>query len=482
MKPFLDSDFLLQTSAAQHLYHRYAAHLPIIDYHNHLSPADIAADKQFGTLTELWLGGDHYKWRAMRANGIPEHLITGNSSDEEKFYAWAATVPYTMRNPLYHWTHLELQRYFGITDLLDEHSAAEIYKTCNQLLQTKDYSVRNLLRKQKVEILCTTDDPCDSLEYHLQLKQEGSDITVLPAFRPDSSIAAEDPERWLQYIRRLSSVTGRHISSYHDLLDVLRERHDFFAAAGCCISDHGTEVMYAEDFTTAAVAKITDRLLNGATLTGEELRIFKSAVLYELALLDHEKGWVQQWHVGALRDTNTRLLETIGANAGVDSIGDFSTARSMAAFLNKLDRVEQLSKTIIYNLNPADNEIYATMTGNFQDGSVPGKIQYGAAWWFLDQKDGMEKQLNALSNMGLLSRFVGMLTDSRSFLSFTRHEYFRRILCNMIGNDIETGQLPPVFERIGKMVSDICYYNARQYFNFSTAQPVNTAVLQQATG
>lgn len=466
MNKFLDEKFLLETDTARHLYKKYAEAMPVIDYHNHLSPADIAGDKQFNTITEAWLGGDHYKWRAMRANGIDERCITGDASDEEKFNAWAATVPYTMRNPLYHWTHLELQRYFGIDSLLDENSAAAIYKQCNAKLKTKEYSVRNLLRKMKVEIVCTTDDPCDTLEFHFQMKKEGSDIKMLPAFRPDTSIAAEDPTRWQQYIKRLSGVTNSSINSYDALISALKQRHDFFAEAGCCISDHGCEVMPAADYTKASVNAIFEKLLNGQLLNTEELNQFKFAVLYELALLDHEKGWVQQWHVGALRNTNSRLLKKLGADAGVDSIGDFSTARAMAFFLDKLDSTEQLSKTIIYNLNPADSEVYATMTGNFQDGSTPGKIQYGAAWWFLDQKDGIERQLNVLSNMGLLSRFVGMLTDSRSFLSFPRHEYFRRLLCNMIGHDIEKGLLPNDASRIGKMISDICYHNTKNYFNF----------------
>ncbi|HEX2629602.1 MAG TPA: glucuronate isomerase, partial [Chitinophagaceae bacterium] len=368
MNRFLDESFLLGTATAQHLYKKYAEANPVIDYHNHLSPADIAGDRQFNTITEVWLGGDHYKWRAMRANGIDERCITGNASDEEKFNAWAATVPYTMRNPLYHWTHLELQRYFGIDTLLDEDSAAAIYKQCNTKLKTKEYSVRNLLRKMKVEIVCTTDDPCDTLEFHLQMKKEGGDIKMLPAFRPDNSIAAEDPVRWQQYINRLSGVTNSSINNFDALISALKQRHDFFAVAGCCISDHGCEVMPAADYTKTSVNTIFEKLLNGQSLNTEELNQFKFAVLYELALLDHEKGWVQQWHVGALRNTNSRLLKKLGADAGVDSIGDFSTARAMAAFLDKLDSTEQLSKTIIYNLNPADSEVYATMIGNFQDG------------------------------------------------------------------------------------------------------------------
>jgi glucuronate isomerase len=470
MKPFLNKDFLLQTGTAQQLYHQYAAGMPIIDYHNHLSPADIANDKRFSTITEIWLKGDHYKWRAMRANGINERLITGAAGDEEKFFAWASTVPYGMRNPLYHWTHLELQRYFDIDILLNETSAKEIYDACNALLQTKEYSVRNLLRKMKVEILCTTDDPCDSLEYHKQLQQEGFDIKVLPAFRPDNIIAVENLNFWQQYFKRLCQVTKKTIKTFDDFINALKIRHDYFARLGCCVSDHGGDVMYAEDYTKTAVNSIFDKLLHGQLLCHSEVAQFKSAVLYELALLDHEKGWVQQWHVGALRNTNSRLLEEIGTDAGVDSIGDFSTSKSMAAFFNRLDSTNQLSKTIVYNLNPADNEVYATMMGNFQDGSMPGKMQYGAAWWFLDQKDGLEKQINALSNMGLLSLFIGMITDSRSFLSFPRHEYFRRILCNLFGTEIENGELPNDMTWIGKMIQDICYHNASNYFNWKQVE------------
>lgn len=476
MKSFLDKHFLLHTATAQQLYHKYASAMPIIDYHNHLSPADIANDKIFSTITELWLKGDHYKWRAMRANGIKEHLITGDGSDEEKFFAWASTVPYAMRNPLYHWAHLELQRYFNIDILLDQNSAKEIYEECNALLQTKEYSVRNLLRKMKVEVLCTTDDPCDTLEHHKQLQQQEFEIKVLPAFRPDNIIAVENLNTWQQYFNRLSSVTKKSIKSFDDFIAALKNRHDYFAEAGCCISDHGGEMMYAEDYTRADVNSIFEKLLQGNALSNKEAAQFKSAVLYKLALLDHEKGWVQQWHIGALRNTNSRLLNDVGTDAGVDSIGDFSTARSMAAFFNKLDSTQQLSKTIVYNLNPSDNEVYATMMGNFQDGSVPGKMQYGSAWWFSDQKDGMEKQMNALSNMGLLSRFIGMITDSRSFLSFPRHEYFRRILCNLFGGEIENGELPHNMEWTGKIIKDICYNNAHNYFNWTKVRANNKII------
>ena len=461
MKPFLDKDFLLNTVAAQNLYNQFAAGMPIIDYHNHLSAADIAYDRKFSTITELWLNGDHYKWRAMRANGIGEYFITGDAGDEEKFFAWASTVPLTIRNPLYHWTHLELQRYFGIDVLLDETSAKEIYDTCNALLQTNEYSVRNMLRKMKVETLCTTDDPCDDLRYHKQLQQGAFDIRVLPSFRPDNIIAVEKLNTWREYFNRLSSITVKPIKTFDDFIDALKKRHDYFAASGCCTSDHGGEGMYSEEYAQKEVTDIFEKILQGHLLCPNEIAQFKSAVLYELALLDHEKGWVQQWHLGALRNTNSRLLKEIGIDAGVDSIGDFNTSGSMAAFLDKLDSTKRLSKTIVYNLNPADNELFATMMGNFQDDTAPGKMQYGPAWWFLDQKDGMEKQINTLSNMGLLSRFIGMTTDSRSFMSFPRHEYFRRILCNLIGAEIENGELPNDLQWLGKIIQDICYHNAK---------------------
>jgi glucuronate isomerase len=467
MKSFLDKDFLLHTETAKQLYHNHAANQPIIDYHNHLPPGQIAADYQFSSITEVWLKGDHYKWRAMRANGIAENDITGTADDATKFLRWAATVPYTMRNPLYHWTHLELQRYFGITDLLDETNAASIYTECNRLLHTKEYSVRNLLRKMHVKTLCTTDDPCDTLEYHQQLKDDGFEIKVLPTFRPDAAIAINDTDKWNDWVNKLGHITGLKVFNFSQFIDALKKRHDFFAQMGCKLSDHGLESMYAADFDDTQIEDYYDQLRAGANLHGEEAEEFKSAVLYKLALLDHEKNWTAQWHIGAIRNNNSKLLHQLGADAGVDSIGDFATARNMAFFFDKLNSTSQLSKTIIYNLNPADNEVYATMIGNFQDGSMAGKMQYGSGWWFLDQKEGMQKQINALSNMGLLSRFVGMLTDSRSFLSYPRHEYFRRILCNMLGDDVAHGELPAAeLPRIGKMVEDICYNNAKNYFDF----------------
>jgi glucuronate isomerase len=467
MKPFLDKDFLLQTDTARQLFHNHAAAMPIIDYHNHLPPQQIAADYQFASITELWLKGDHYKWRAMRARDVQENDITGTTDDKTKFLRWAATVPYTMRNPLYHWTHLELQRYFGITDLLNESSADKIYAACNQLLQTKEYSVRNLLRKMNVTVLCTTDDPCDSLAYHQQIKEDEFEIKVLPTFRPDAAIAIEDMQNWNHWVNNLSHITELPVYNFTQFIDALKKRHDFFAEIGCKLSDHGLETMYAEDYDDDQIEQHYDTLRAGSRLHAEDAAQFKTAVLYQLALLDHEKNWTAQWHIGAIRNNNSALLKQLGADAGVDSIGDFTTARAMNRFFDKLNSTNQLSKTIIYNLNPADNEVYATLIGNFQDGITPGKMQYGSGWWFLDQKEGMEKQINALSNMGLLSQFVGMLTDSRSFLSYPRHEYFRRLLCNILGKEVEQGELPAEeLPFIGKMVEDICYNNAKAYFNF----------------
>ena len=467
MKQFLGEDFLLNTKTAGRLYHEFAAAMPVVDYHCHLPVQEIAEDKQFENLTEIWLNGDHYKWRAMRANGITEPFITGNKSDWEKFQQWAATVPYTWRNPLYHWTHLELKRYFHTDKILGPDSAKEIYAHCNQKLGTKEYSVRNLLKSMQVEIVCTTDDPADSLEHHLNLKKEGFEITVLPAFRPDNAIAMDDPASFNKYLEKLEKVSGISIRTYQHYLDALKNRHDFFDTAGCVLSDHGLEHLLAEDFTDAEVGLIFDQARKGRQPDPLSIRKFKTATLIQLAEWDHERKWVQQFHLGALRNTNSRLLETLGPNTGLDSIGDFAQAGSLCGFLNRLDKDNRLAKTILYNLNPSDNEVMATMTGNYNDGSVAGKIQWGSAWWFLDQKDGMTRQLNVLSNMGLLSRFVGMVTDSRSFLSYPRHEYFRRILCDLIGTEIENGELPNDISWAGKLIRDICYYNAKNYFNWN---------------
>lgn len=466
MKRFLDENFLLQNETSIRLYHDYAANLPIIDYHCHLPAQAIAEDINFTNLTQIWLYGDHYKWRAMRAMGIDESFITGEKNDYGKFEKWATTVPYTLRNPLYHWTHIELQRYFDVHELLTPGSAKKIYEECTKKLQSNEYSVRNLLRKMNVEVVCTTDDPLDTLEFHQRIKEDKFDIKVLPAFRPDKAMNVDDVGEFKNYLKKLEKVSGVHISSFRSYLDALKQRHDFFASMGCSVSDHGLECMYAEDITEEVASALFDKINYGQELSKDERGKLKSSLLHIFAIWDHEKGWVQQYHLGALRNNNTRMLEQSGPDTGWDSIGDFPQGRALSTFLNKLDSTNQLAKTILYNLNPADNELIASMIGNFNDGTVVGKIQFGSAWWFLDQKDGMTKQLNALSNMGLLSTLVGMITDSRSFLSYPRHEYFRRILCNLFGTEIEIGELPNDLNWTGKIIKDICYYNAKNYFGW----------------
>lgn len=466
MKEFLDKNFLLHSQTSEKLYHEFAKDLPIIDYHCHLSPEDIATNRKFETLTKVWLSGDHYKWRAMRANGIAEKYCTGTANDKEKFIKWAETVPYTMRNPLYQWTHLELRRYFNIHKLLNPDTAQEIYDVCNSLLKTDEFSTQNLLGKMNVEVICTTDDPVDTLEYHKKISDDKLEIKVLPTFRPDKAMTVEEPAVYNQYLDKLGETAGMDIVSYPELIDALKKRHDFFAGMGCRLSDHGINTFYSENFSVKEVSKIFRKIRTGYSLDQLEIRKFKSAMLLELGIMNHEKGWTQQFHYGALRNNNSLMLNRKGPDTGFDSIGDEPVARSMSLFLDRLAAREKLTKTIIYNLNPKDNELVASMTGNFQDGSVPGKIQFGSGWWFMDQKHGIENQLNSLSNMGLLSRFAGMVTDSRSFLSFPRHEYFRRVLCNLIGEDVENGELPGDLDILGKMVQDISYYNARNYFNF----------------
>jgi glucuronate isomerase len=466
MKRFMDENFLLKNKTSQRLYHEYAKEMPIIDYHCHLPQGQIAEDKQFENLTQIWLYGDHYKWRAMRTNGVDESYCTGNQPDYAKFEKWAETVPYTMRNPLYHWTHLELQRYFGIEDLLSPDTAREIYDECTAKLQTPDFSVRSLLRKMNVRLVCTTDDPVDDLAQHRQLKEEGFEIPILPAFRPDAAMNVDNPVSFNSYIGRLEKAANVSIGSLKDLMEALKKRHDFFAANGCTVSDHGLEHIYSESFTGADVETIFNAVRSGKVLSETERNKFKSFMLLQFAEWDWEKGWVQQYHLGALRNNNSRKLRELGPDTGWDSIGDFQQGRNLSKFFSGLESNNKLAKTILYNLNPADNELIATMVGNFNDGSVAGKVQYGSAWWFLDQKDGMIRQMNTLSNMGLLSRFIGMLTDSRSFLSFPRHEYFRRILCNLFGEEIEDGELPNDIEWVGKIIQDICFNNAKQYFNW----------------
>ncbi|MDR1552080.1 MAG: glucuronate isomerase [Prevotellaceae bacterium] len=468
MKTFMDENFVLQTESAQQLYHVHAKNQPIIDYHCHLDPKQIFENRKFDNLGQLWLEGDHYKWRAMRANGINEKFITGkDTSDWEKFEKWAETVPYTMRNPLYHWTHLELKTCFAVNKLLKPETAREIYEECSVKLQSPEYTARGLMKKYNVVAVCTTDDPVDSLEYHIALQNEDFSVKVLPTWRPDKAMAVENPDAFRAYVEKLSNVSGVAVHTFSDLLQALQVRHDFFASAGCKLSDHGLEEFYAEDYTDAEIENIFKKVYGGSKLAIDEIRKFKSAMLVEGAKMDWRKGWTQQFHYGALRNNNTRFFKAIGADTGFDSIGDLNTAQSLSKFLDRLDSENELAKTILYNLNPRDNAMLAAMIGNFQDGSAAGKIQFGSGWWFLDQKDGIESQLNALSVMGLLSRFVGMLTDSRSFVSYPRHEYFRRILCNIFGNDIEQGLLPASeMPFLGKLVEDISYNNANNFFKF----------------
>jgi glucuronate isomerase len=466
MRNFLDDDFLLQTKTAQKLYNDYARSMPIIDYHCHLPPDQIAADLNFENITQLWLNGDHYKWRAMRANGVNEAYVTGQKSDWEKFEKWAATVPYTLRNPLYHWTHLELQRYFGIKEILSPTTAKKIFDECSEKLRSPEYSIRSLIIKNNVEVIGTTDDPLDNLADHQKIKQDGFGTKVLPSFRPDKAMNADNIEILNTYIDKLEKVANATVTDLNSYLNALKSRHDYFAANGCKVSDHGLDHIYAADYTEQEVKAIFGKIREKQAISADENLKFKSYMLFQFALWDHEKGWVQQYHLGALRNNNTRALATLGPDTGWDSIGDFEQGKNLSKFLDKLDTENKLAKTILYNNNPVNNDLFAAMTGNFNDGSVAGKVQFGSAWWFMDQKDGMTAQMNSLSNIGLLSRLVGMLTDSRSFMSFPRHEYFRRILCNLLGNDIENGELPNDIAWTGKVVQDICYKNAREYFGF----------------
>ena len=466
MKTFITDNFLLKTKTAQELYHNFAKNQPIIDYHSHLIPQQIAENRKFDNIAQIWLSGDHYKWRAMRANGINERFVTGNATDREKFDAWAQTVPYTLRNPLYHWTHLELKLYFGIDTLLNPESADEIWNRTSEMLKSDEFSVWGMLRKMNVETACTTDDPVDNLQCHKQIAASGCTAKILPTWRPDKASDVTNAKTWNAYIDRLAEVSGIEINSFKSMFDALDRRIDYFHSVGCRLADFGLDFLYSEDYTDAEIEAIFTKVRSGKELTANEILKFRSAALYRFALQVHAKGWAQQFHAGPVRNNNTRLLTELGPDTGFDSIGDFPQALSMSKFLNRLDSTNQLAKTILYNINPADNEVFATMIGNFQDGTVAGKMQWGSAWWFLDQKDGIEKQLNCLSCHGLLSRFVGMLTDSRSFLSYPRHDYFRRILCNVIGTDVENGELPNDIDLLGNMVADICYRNAKNYFKF----------------
>ena len=465
MKSFINDDFLLQNEIARELYHENAEKLPIIDYHCHLSPKMIAENYQFADLTEIWLGGDHYKWRAMRANGVPEEYITGNKPSFEKFMKWAQTMPYTLRNPLYHWTHLELKRVFGIDKLLNPDTARDIYDQCTEMLQTEEFRVKNIMEKMKVEVVCTTDDPADSLQYHQEIAKSKFTCKVLPTWRPDKAMSVENPQTFNAYLQQLEEQANKQINTYKDLLETLQMRHDFFASVGCRISDHGLDAFYAEEFTEAKMTAIFDKIRSGKNLSEEEIAVFKSGMLYHFAAMDNEKGWTQQYHVGAIRNNNTKMFKQLGPDTGYDAIADTALSVAMNKFFDRLNTDGILTKTIIYNLNPRDNELIVTNAYNFNDGTVPGKMQFGSGWWFLDQKIGMENQLKALSVLGLLSRFGGMLTDSRSFISYPRHEYFRRILCNLLGKDIEQGELPEQeLPFIRKMVENISYYNAKNYF------------------
>ncbi len=465
-RKFLDEDFLLECDTARALFHQYASPMPILDYHNHLNPKDIAENRKFENITEAWLEGDHYKWRAMRINGISEKYCTGNASPFEKFEAWAKTVPQTMRNPLYHWTHMELKNYFGIKKLLNETTAKEIYEECSLQMQDENFRVRPLLTKMKVEVVCTTDDPADGLEYHQHLSKSSSELKIYPSFRPDKSYASDDTLVYNDYLDRLSAISKTPINSFEDLIDSLHSRIKSFNELGCRSSDHGLESLYFNPDSLANAPSIFKKVRNRKKIEADEQLQLRCAVLIQLCKIYHSMGWVQQFHLGPLRSNNSRMLKLVGADSGFDSIGEFPQAHHMSKFFDHLDSSDQLTRTVIYNSNSIHNDVFATMIGNFSDGSERGKMQFGSGWWFLDQKDGIEKQLNALSNMALLSCFVGMVTDSRSFLSFSRHEYFRRILCNLIGKDVERGELPNDNAHIGQMIQNICYYNAESYFRF----------------
>lgn len=463
---FISEDFLLENEFSRKLYHEYASTCPIIDYHNHLPPEDIEKNKIFKNISEIWLAGDHYKWRAMRTLGIEESFITGNADDKEKFQKWAESVPYTLRNPLYHWTHLELLRYFDEPALLDGKSGERIYSECSLKVNSEDYSTLALLEKMKVETVCTTDDPTDDLKHHIAFANKKAYTKMYPAFRPDKAFGIENPSNYITYLKKLSLAAGFEIKSYSHLLEALKIRVAFFHENGCRLSDHGLESLYYYEVEKMNPEEIFLKVIGGSYASEEEVKYFKFKVLTELCLMYHAKGWTQQFHLGAMRNNSSRSFSSLGPDTGFDSIGDYSQARALSQFLDNLDKDSKLCKTVIYNLNPSDNEIFATMCGNFNDGSIRGKVQFGSGWWFLDQKDGMERQINTLSNMGLVSTFVGMLTDSRSFLSFPRHEYFRRILCNLFGRDMYHGELPQDEKWVGKIIQDICYHNAKGYFNF----------------
>lgn len=469
---FINDNFLLHSEAARRLYHVYAASEAILDYHSHLSAHDIAADRHFRNLSEIWLEGDHYKWRAMRANGIDEHFCTGSASPYEKFVAWARTVPFTLRNPLYHWTHLELKRYFDIDVLLDETIAKSVWEQANVQLQSGNLSARKILKKFGVRALCTTDDPCSDLAAHRTIAATESSFQVYPAFRPDGAYAIQTPAEFRIWLSRLEEASNTNVASFRDFFDALKQRHDFFHAHGARLSDHGLSTCYCAPCTEHQAGATFDKVRAGNQVSPREQEEFASFLMIFFGHLDAEKGWTKQLHLGALRNANSRRLQQLGPDTGFDSIGDWSQVTALCQYLDRLDRENALPRTIIYNSNPADNYAFATAIGNFQDGAIAGKIQFGSGWWFLDQKEAMEWQLNAVSNAGLLSRFLGTVTDSRSFMSFPRHEYFRRVLCNLIGREMENGDLPDDESLLGGMIRHICFENARTYLRLEVPSPV----------
>jgi glucuronate isomerase len=464
---FITEDFLLKGDTARRLYRRYAAGQPVLDFHSHMSPADVASNRRFNDLYELWLEGDHYKWRAMRANGVDERFCTGDAPPVEKFRAWARTVPHTLRNPLYHWTHLELKRYFEIDELLDERTADSIWARTSAHLRSGAFTVRDILRRFEVKVLCTTDDPTDSLEHHEQIAADGCETRVYPTFRPDRAYETRDPGAFNAWVDRLQAASNVSISDLNDFVDALKQRHDDFHRRGCRLSDHGLNRCPALFGGEREVGTIFSRLRSGATISAEGMEKFAGHLMLHFGRFDAEKGWTKQLHLGALRNVNSRAYRTIGRDTGCDSVGGFPQAEALAAYLDALDRENSLPKMILYNANPTDNYVFATMAGNFQDGSVPGKVQFGSGWWFLDQKEGIEWQLNTLSNVGLLSRFVGMITDSRSWMSFPRHEYFRRVLCNLLGSEMDSGLLPRDEELVGGMIANICFANAAGFLKLA---------------
>jgi len=467
MKNFLDKDFLLETETAKKLYHDYAAKVPIIDFHNHLNPKEIYEDKCYDNLAQVWLGADHYKWRAMRAWGVPEEVVTGNAEGYEKFTAWAETVQNAIGNPLYHWTHLELQRYFGIETPLSPNSAKEIWEEANEKLKTPEYSVRNLLRMQNVAVLCTTDDPADTLEYHKKLKEDGFEIQVLPTFRPEKAIGIEK-DGYEEYMEKLAKVSGVELNTVSDVMNALVQRLDYFVEAGCRVSDHSLENSFYLPATEEEVNAVYRKRMDGGELTEEEYAKYHGYLLSGLGRAYAKRNLVMQLHIGALRNNSSRLFGNLGPDVGVDGLGDFNYAPQLSALLDSMDKTDELPKTVLYYLNPKDADMLAVMAGCFQSNSngTKGKVQLGSAWWFCDHKPGMERQMEALSSVGMISTFIGMLTDSRSFLSFPRHEYFRRILCNVIGKWVENGEYPNDMEYLGKLVENICCHNANAYFGF----------------